>query len=120
MYAKQDTHIDALRGNGCRGRMGLWKLMGKQLEQGVFLEHCEKAALESTYVQMKGWWSVRMLSKWRVEISVYKSSRVIVLGFYFYFFGLAHGMQKFLGLGWNPSHSSDNTESLTTRPIGNS
>ena len=36
------------------------------------------------------------------------------------FFGHAWGMQKFLGLGLNPSHSSDNAESLTARPPGNS
>ena len=30
------------------------------------------------------------------------------------------GMQKFLGQGLNPCHSSDNTKSLTTRPPGNS
>ena len=29
-------------------------------------------------------------------------------------------MQKFPGQGANPSHSSDNTESLTARPPGNS
>ena len=36
------------------------------------------------------------------------------------FFGRTHGMQKFPGQGTNPSHSSDNAKSLTTRPPGNS
>lgn len=31
-----------------------------------------------------------------------------------YFFWLCHGLQKFLGQEANPSHSSDNTKSLTT------
>ena len=31
-----------------------------------------------------------------------------------------HSMRKFPGQGWNPSHSSDNTESLTARSPGNS
>ena len=34
--------------------------------------------------------------------------------------GHAWGMQKFLGQGMNPHHSSDNTMSLTARPPGNS
>ena len=43
-----------------------------------------------------------------------------------HFFGHAQGMWKFLGQGLNPhvssdlSHSSDNTRSLTTGPLGNS
>ena len=40
---------------------------------------------------------------------------------FFFFFGHTHSMQKFLG--WertNLSHSSDNAESSTTRPPGNS
>ena len=35
-------------------------------------------------------------------------------------FGCARGIQKFPGQGLNPSHSSDNTESLTARPPGTS
>ena len=42
-----------------------------------------------------------------------------LLGFFFGG-GHTHDMQKFPGQGSNPSHSSDNTESLTTRPPGNS
>ena len=34
--------------------------------------------------------------------------------------GAAHSMQKFLGQGSNPSHSSYNAKSSTTRPPGNS
>ena len=43
--------------------------------------------------------------------------------FSFFFFGgggYTRGMQKFLGQGSNPSYSSDNAESLTTRPPRNS
>ena len=35
-------------------------------------------------------------------------------------FGRAHGMQEFLGQGSNLHHSSDNAESLITKPPGNS
>ena len=35
-------------------------------------------------------------------------------------FGCPQGTGRFQGQGWNPSHSSDNAESLTTRPQGNS
>ena len=37
-----------------------------------------------------------------------------------FFFGCAHGIQKFLGQGSNLSHSSDDAKSLTTRTPGNS
>ena len=37
-----------------------------------------------------------------------------------FFFGYACGMPEFLGLGSDQSHSSNNTESLTARPSGNS
>ena len=40
--------------------------------------------------------------------------------FNFLFFACAHDMWKFLGQGWNLRHSSDNAESLTTRPPENS
>ena len=40
--------------------------------------------------------------------------------FCFVFFGYSHGMKKFLGQGLNLSHSSDNAESLSIRPPGNS
>ena len=33
-------------------------------------------------------------------------------------FGHAHGMQNFLGQGWNLSHSSDNAESLSAKTWG--
>ena len=39
---------------------------------------------------------------------------------FFFFFGLAYGMQKFLGQGLNLCYSGDNVESLTTRSLGNS
>ena len=39
---------------------------------------------------------------------------------FIYFFGHSHGMQKFLGQGSNPGHSSDNARSLTAQPPGNS
>ena len=32
---------------------------------------------------------------------------------FFFFFGHTPGVQKFLGQGWNPCHSSDNAGSLT-------
>ena len=38
----------------------------------------------------------------------------------FCLFGHAHSMWKFPGQGWNPSYSSEDAESLTTRPPGNS
>ena len=49
----------------------------------------------------------------------------LCLGFWFFlffvcFFYFSHSMWKFSGKGLNPSHSSDNTESLTARPPGNS
>ena len=44
----------------------------------------------------------------------------IYLLIYVFSFGHAYGMQKFPGQGLNPSHRSDNAESLTTRPPGNS
>lgn len=34
--------------------------------------------------------------------------------------GWVHGIQKFLGKGLNLRHGSDNTESFTTQPLGNS
>ena len=40
--------------------------------------------------------------------------------FFFFFFGYTHSVQKFPDQGSNPSHSSDNTESLTPRQLGNS
>ena len=40
--------------------------------------------------------------------------------FSMYFWGHACHMQKFLGQALNPSHSSDSTKSLTTRPPENS
>ena len=40
------------------------------------------------------------------------------LSWMYFFFGCAHGMWKFPGQGLNQSHSSDNTESLTTRLPG--
>ena len=43
-----------------------------------------------------------------------------LLGLAFLFFGHAHGMQKFWGQGWNPSHSNDSDGSLSPRPPGNS
>ena len=43
-----------------------------------------------------------------------------LLSFFFFFFDCACNMWKFLGQGLNASYSSDNTESLTTRPPGNS
>ena len=36
-----------------------------------------------------------------------------------YIFGCVHGMWKFSGQGLNLGHSSDNAESVTTRPPGN-
>ena len=39
---------------------------------------------------------------------------------YLFIFGYTHSMQKFPGQGSNLSHSSDNTESLNTRPPENS
>jgi len=53
----------------------------------------------------------------------YKTSCCAFLSFFlsfFFFFGYTCGMQKFPGQGLNLSHSSDNTESLTPRPPGNS
>lgn len=38
----------------------------------------------------------------------------------FFCFGHAYSIHKFPGQGWNLSHKSDNTESLTARPPGNS
>lgn len=37
-----------------------------------------------------------------------------------FFFGFAHSRRKFADQGLNPRHSSDNVESLTGRPLGNS
>ena len=37
-----------------------------------------------------------------------------------FFLAVPNGMQKFLGQGLNPCHSSDNAESLAARPLGNS
>ena len=39
---------------------------------------------------------------------------------FIYLFGYTHSMQKFPSQGLNLSHSSDNAESLTTGPPGNS
>ena len=52
--------------------------------------------------------------------------QILFQHFLFLFFGHTHSMQNFLGQGLNLSHSSDNgshsdnMESLTTRPPGNS
>ena len=35
----------------------------------------------------------------------------------FFFFGQAHSMQKFLGQGSKASHSSDNGDTLTAKPL---
>ena len=51
-------------------------------------------------------------------MNILKSTKWYTL-FYFIFW-LCHGIQKFPGQGLHPSHSSDNTKSLTTRPPGNS
>ena len=48
------------------------------------------------------------------------ASRSCLLKNTFPFIGCTQGMWKFLGQGWNPCHSSDNTRSLTVRPSGNS
>ena len=49
------------------------------------------------------------------------SSLSLIISFlFFFFFGHDHKMQKLPGQGSNPSHSSDNTKSLTSRPPGNS
>ena len=52
------------------------------------------------------------------------SSRITLFGscliFFFFFFGDTHDMEKFPGEKSNLCHSSDNAESLTTRPPGNS
>ena len=48
----------------------------------------------------------------------------LTISLFFFFFGHACGMQKFLGQGWNMRHSrdlshrNDNTRSLTARPLG--
>ena len=43
-----------------------------------------------------------------------------LLDFFFFFFGCACTMWKFPGQGSNLRHSSDNAESLTTKPPENS
>lgn len=52
--------------------------------------------------------------------TVSKSSCILVYFFFVLFFGHLQGMRKFLGQRLNWSHNSDNTESLTSRPPGNS
>ena len=53
------------------------------------------------------------------------SNQICIFTKIFFFFGHTRGMQKFLGQGSNPcyssdpSHSSHNAESSTTRPAGN-
>jgi len=44
----------------------------------------------------------------------------IYIYFFFFFFGHTHGMWKLPGQESNPRHSSDNTNSITARPPGNS
>ena len=44
----------------------------------------------------------------------------LFLGFLFVCFGHTHAIWKFMGQGSKLSHSSDNAESLTTMPPGNS
>ena len=51
---------------------------------------------------------------------VLTASFVVGTLLFIYLFGCAYGMQKFLGQGSSLSHSGDNTESLTARPLGNS
>ena len=65
----------------------------------------------------------RVERTWRLEsLSNHKGATTLhwMLYFFILFFGHACGMQKFPNQGLNPSHLSENTESLTPRPPGNS
>ena len=76
--------------------------------------------MPDVYVQswLRAWWTLKM------EDSFYHINRMHFVCLFV--FGQTHGMWKFLGQGLklshssNPSHSSDNAESLTVRPPGNS
>ena len=64
--------------------------------------------------------NLRMFSVIYVFVSLFFFFFLPFYLFVGWFFGLAHGMQKFPGQGSNLSHSSDNSTSLTTRLLGNS
>ena len=57
------------------------------------------------------------MCRWLMYFTAYVPPEATLL---FFFFGCTCGMWKFLGQGLNLSHGSDNAESLTARPPGNS
>ena len=62
--------------------------------------------------------SVKLVA-WQEQIQIF-SRGLYLFHFIHLSLGCACGMRKFLGQGLNPCHGSNNAESLTTRPPGNS
>ena len=82
------------------------------------LPYSGKINKEQTWIQLRKQPSLQAAdSSFSHPVNIISSLLIFT---YLFILGLAHSMWNFLGQGSNPSHSSDNTRSLTPRLPGNS